>query len=204
MLEKLGRSRSQPKAPVYRTPQVLINTITYKEGFGKAYSLDNKFYVNGDTLYVAGTSYLQDVWGDLKIPFYQTAKAQRYNDAETLLNQNQQIKNIVGHSLGGSVTLELQRNHQEKTFKTSTYGAPVESITAADNKDKHRYRNLGDPVCVSDKGATMAFKGSAFYKNFTEGPFAGLLDAHAYDNFSNTRISHEQSYHQTDFVDLLK
>jgi hypothetical protein len=48
MLEKLGRSRSQPKAPVYRTPQVLINTITYKEGFGKAYSLDNKFYVNGE------------------------------------------------------------------------------------------------------------------------------------------------------------
>jgi hypothetical protein len=77
MLEKLGRSRSQPKAPVYRTPQVLINTITYKVGLDKAYALDNQVYVNGDTLYVAGTSYLQDVWDDLKIRFYQTAKAQR-------------------------------------------------------------------------------------------------------------------------------
>jgi hypothetical protein len=76
MLEKLGRSRSQPKEPVDRTPQVLINTITDKEGLDKAYALDNKINVNGDTLYVAGTSYLQDVWDDLKIPFTETAKAQ--------------------------------------------------------------------------------------------------------------------------------
>jgi hypothetical protein len=80
----------------------------------------------------------------------------------------------------------------------------VASIKAADNKDNHRYRNLGDPGSVSDKGATVAFKGNPLYKTFLEGPFAGLLNAHSYDNFSNTRISHEQSHHQTDFVDLLK
>ena len=67
-LEKLGRSRSQPKETVYRTPGVLVNSITDKEGLDKAYTLDDKVYVNGDTLYVAGTSYLQDVWDDLKHP----------------------------------------------------------------------------------------------------------------------------------------
>ena len=79
-LEKLGRSRSQPKETVYRTPGVLINSITDKEGLDKAYALGDKVYVKGDTLYVAGTSYLQDVWDDLKIPFM---KRRRHNDTTT-------------------------------------------------------------------------------------------------------------------------
>jgi hypothetical protein len=54
---------------------------------------------------VAGTSYLQDVWDDLKIPFVKMAKAQRYIDADALLGQNPQVSNLVGHSLGGSSVL---------------------------------------------------------------------------------------------------
>jgi hypothetical protein len=56
MMEKLGRSRSQPKEPVYRTPELIISAMTDKEGLDKACALENKVYVNGDTPYVAGTS----------------------------------------------------------------------------------------------------------------------------------------------------
>jgi hypothetical protein len=46
------------------------------------------------------------VWDDLKFLFLESAKAQRYSDVETMLSKNLQIKNIVAHSLGGSITLE--------------------------------------------------------------------------------------------------
>ncbi len=75
MMRKLGRGITQPKEPVYRTPAITISPITDREGLDKAYALPDKVFVNGDTLYVAGTSYLQDVWEDLKIPFSQTSKA---------------------------------------------------------------------------------------------------------------------------------
>jgi hypothetical protein len=61
--------------------------------------------VHGDTLYVAGTSYWQDVSDDLKIPFHQTFKAQRYLDADAMLNANPQVKNSFGHRLGGASVL---------------------------------------------------------------------------------------------------
>ena len=92
MMRKLGRGITQPKEPIYRTPAITISPITDREGLDKAYALPDKVFVNGDTLYVAGTSYLQDVWDDLKIPFSQTSKAQRYSDAETIMAKNPQIK----------------------------------------------------------------------------------------------------------------
>ena len=111
-----------------------MRALTDKEGLDKAYDRADKLFVNGDTMYVAGTSYWQDVWDDLKIPFNKTAQAQRYKDADALLGQNAQVKNLVGHSLGGASVLELQKNHSERTFKTNTYGAPAVSLTRPDKK----------------------------------------------------------------------
>ena len=58
-------------------------------------------------MYIAGTSNLQDIWDDLKIPFNLTKYSKRYEDADKLLKDNPQIDDIVGHSLGGAVALEL-------------------------------------------------------------------------------------------------
>ena len=151
-------------------------------------------------MYVVGTSYLQDVWDDLKIPFNKTAQAQRYKDADALLGKNPQIANLVGHSLGGSSVLELQKNHGEQTFKTNTYGAPAASLTRPDNVNNHRYRNYGDPISIFDRGAqsnlkTSAFKhyieaGAEFYNEGTVNPLAiyrGITDAHSYDNFDTNK-----------------
>ena len=95
-------------------------------GLQKAYSSDNKVYVDGDTAFIAGTSSLGDwygnitkiaVWGDLK-------KSQRYKDADKVLKENPNVKKLVSHSLGGSVSLELDTNNPGK-YETTTYGAPV-------------------------------------------------------------------------------
>jgi hypothetical protein len=91
----------------------------------------------------------------------------------------------------------------ERTFKTNTYGAPVASIIAPDNIDNHRYRNLGDPINVTDKGASVSFKPSALYKAVMEAPYKGLLDAHSCDNFPSNKNKSHYNF-QTDVVDLLK
>jgi hypothetical protein len=65
-------------------------------------------------MFIAGTSNLQDVWDDLKIPFNLTRYSQRYKDADETLKTNQQVDTIIGHSLGSSVSLELNKNNNDK------------------------------------------------------------------------------------------
>ncbi len=97
-------------------------------------------------MYVAGTSSLGDVVDDLALPFGLTKGTQRYSDAERVLQANPKIRRVVGHSLGGAVSLELQRARPE--LETRTYGAPVVSMTKGE-----RYKSAGDPVSFLDFGA---------------------------------------------------
>jgi hypothetical protein len=105
LMHRYKRNTTDAKLSIYTQPEIVINQLTDKEGLDKAYARAEKLYVNGDTMDVAGTSHLQDVWDDLKIPFVKTAKAQRYIHADALLGQNPQVSNLVGHSLGGSSVL---------------------------------------------------------------------------------------------------
>ena len=191
-----GVSNNDPKNSVYQNQSISVNPLSDKEGLEKAYSLTDKVYVHGDTMYVAGTSYLRDAWDDLKIPFSQTAKAQRYIDADAMLAKNPQVTNLVGHSLGGVSILELQKNHPETKFRTNTYGAPAASIQAPDNIDNHRYRNDLDPVSMFDAGADSNYKASAaktmamaIFSGNPESIVNGILDAHSYDNFDKNKVS---------------
>jgi pimeloyl-ACP methyl ester carboxylesterase len=104
----------------------------------------------------------------------------------------------VGHSLGGSVVLEMQKQYPDRTFKTTTYGAPVKSITTPDNIDNKRFRNIGDPISILDRGATNAIAPSLL-KNLallitdnnsvtTAGVLGQLLDNHSYDGFGKQQI----------------
>ena len=190
-----GVSNNDPKNSVYQNQGISVNPSSDKEGLEKAYSLVDKVYVHGDTMYVAGTSYLHDAWDDLKIPFSQTAKAQRYIDADAMLAKNPQVTNIVGHSLGG-VFLELQKNHPETKFRTNTYGAPAASMQTPDNIENHRYRNDLDPVSMFDGGAESNYKASAaktmamaIFSGNPENVWNGILDAHSYDNFDKNKVS---------------
>ena len=204
MHDKLkGNSVWDKGATIYQQQPTKVKAITDKEGLDRATAADNKLFVNGDTMYVAGTSNLQDVWDDFKIPFGKTAQSQRYKDADAILAKNSQVSNLVGHSLGGAAVLELQKNHAaERTFNTNTYGAPVMSMKTPDNVNNHRYRNFGDPISILDRGAESRVKGSvlkkfgeAAVKFIAEGEvdygalYAGVRAAHSYDNFTGTQIS---------------
>ena len=137
-------------------------------GLNNAYNNINKVYVNGNTLYVAGTSNLKDVYDDIsKIPFYGNLKdSTRYNQAKNALDSNPNINNIVGHSLGGSVALQLQKNNNK--YETTTYGAPVLQLNPFITGNRYRFKN--DPVSMLDNGAITVdmFK----------------LNPHSYSNFN--------------------
>ena len=104
-------------------------------GLGDAYKSKNKLFVKDDTLFIAGTSSLQDVWDDLKIPLRLTRFSQRYQVAHDLLKNNPQVKKLVGHSLAGSVSLELQKQQPDKDYDITTYGAPVLQMGGQNIKD---------------------------------------------------------------------
>ena len=115
-------------------------------GLDRAYADPRTVYMEGDSMYVAGTSSLGDVVDDLALPFGLTKGTQRYIDAERVLQSNPKIRRVVGHSLGAAVSLELQRARPE--LETRTYGAPVVSMTKGE-----RYKSAGDPVSFLDFGA---------------------------------------------------
>jgi hypothetical protein len=150
---------------------ITIQPITDKEGLHEAYKRPTKLYINGNTMYIAGTNDLQDVYDDLKIPFNQTDKTLRYKNAIKLLDVNPDVTNFVGHSLGGATALELQKNLKDKNYNVNTYGAPVASFTNSGN----RYRNKYDPVSILDSGAQTSFNVG--------------LNPHTYDNFDKNKIS---------------
>ena len=207
---------AQNLSKVPRQQSTTIKAITDKEGLDRATAAADKLYVNGDTMYVAGTSNLQDVWDDFKIPFGKTAEAQRYKDADALLGKNSQVSNLVGHSLGGAAVLELQKNHTEREFKTNTYGAPVVSWTTPDRVNNNRYRNFGDPISIFDRGAQSSVKGQVLKDYgkaaalfYTEGEvdaggiLNGALAAHSYDNFTKNKISNSDYIQQQDSTEYV-
>jgi pimeloyl-ACP methyl ester carboxylesterase len=117
----------------------------------------------------------------------------------------------VGHSLGGSVVLEMQNHYPDRTFKTTTYGAPVKSITSPDNIDNKRFINIGDPVSILDRGATNAVKPSVLMNLAslttdnntvtTSDVVLQALDNHSYDGFGKQEIdntSRETLVYRTD------
>lgn len=112
---------------------------------------------NTRTLYVAGSdsweSWLHD---DPLIPFGKTSDAARYKQAERaydeLIKQGKVVDRVVGHSLGGSVALELAKN--KGIAFSRTFGAPVFDPNPFHRGSVERYRHPLDPVSVFDRGAT--------------------------------------------------
>ena len=85
--------------------------------------------------------------GRLRIPIGLTKHSRRYKQAdEELKKHGDNVLDVVGHSLGGAAALELNKN--KCNLNTATYGAPVVST-----KGGEWYRNYGDPVSISDRGA---------------------------------------------------
>ena len=75
---------------------------------------------------------------------------------------------MVGHSLGGSVALELEKNNPQDKLFTTTYGAPVYTDSSIYS---NRFRVVGDPVSMFDNGAITKLPNS--------------INPHSYENGFN-------------------
>ena len=115
-------------------------------GLDRAYQDPNTVYMTGDTMFVAGTSSIGDIIDDVGIPLGITRGTQRYIDEDRVLQSNPKIRRVVAHSLGGAVSLELQK--ARPYLDSRTYGAPVISMSPGE-----RYKSAGDPVSFLDFGA---------------------------------------------------
>ena len=118
-----------------------------RQGLDRAYARQDGVFVSGETEYIAGTKSFGDVIDDAAIPLGMTARTTRYRDASRTLVANPKIRRVIGHSLGGAVALQLQKDHP--TLKSTTYGAPVFSFSGS----SERRRSLGDPISMLDFGA---------------------------------------------------
>ena len=90
-------------------------------------------------------------WPD--IPLHRVPQTTRYKTARQYLDSpdGKGIKRLVGHSLGGSVSLELSKG---LNIPATTYGAPVLDLIPRNPFHKpDRYACKSDPVAITDFGA---------------------------------------------------
>ena len=164
----------EPVRVVVNSPQPLTppqnSNLSDAEGLRRAYdSLDNIF-IDGNRMYVAGTTpsplgsnlvstlrnardFMQD-WTDNveKLPFNLTKATKRYQQAYKALQNNPQVTELIGHSLGGTVVNEMGVSEPTK-YKTRTYAAPVFRFDLPNDENHQRYRTEGDPVAAMDRWA---------------------------------------------------
>ena len=144
---------------------------TNKLGLSKAYASDNSTHIDGDTLFIAGTKTMRDVFSDwIKIPLGLTRYSKRYKEAEDVLKANPQVKNLIGHSLGSAVSDELSKRNENKQLKTTLYGSPFVDFTG--KQSENRYRHKFDPVSILDRGSKTVDLG-----------LVDPLTAHGYDQY---------------------
>ncbi len=205
--DKKPNKKKKPKPHIkkHNTEYNPLRSISDKQGLERAYkNNDNNIYVEGDTMYVSGTKHAdsiidtvldhsydniqkniqsgryQDVWDDLKLPFHQTFKTERYKNVQDELDRNPNIKNVIGHSLGGAVAYEAQARNPKRDLNVTTYSAPLIS-KPGDKSAKNRYRNMFDPISILDKSAhTSVNIGNDFY------------NPHSFSNTSNNNYTSKQ------------
>jgi hypothetical protein len=124
------------------------------------------------TEYIKGSSTARDWYDDFtKIPFWgDTGNSERYQQAtdaySKLQSAGKPVDRVVGHSLGGSVALEMQS--RQGIPKSRTFGAPVLVLNPLGKVE--RYRRPLDPVSILDRkakwGGLSAYPHT--YTGFTE------------------------------------
>lgn len=166
-------SGNDQPSPRRRTSALKGVPVNDREGLQRAYQQGDA-YARGDTLYIAGSHTAKDWYDDVtKVPFWgDLRESTRYKQVEKALKANPNIKRVVGHSLGGSVALELQKRSPK--LESRTYGAPVWNPMGGEG-DVDRYRNWGDPFSVFDRSARRSVKWN---------PFDSMSFTHDYGNLA--------------------
>jgi hypothetical protein len=128
-----------------------------EDGLEKAYkdTTTTGTYSDPDTrsLYVKGSQTPRDWYDDFtKVPFGRVQNSERCQEADAAYHQlqdsGQPVDRVVGHSLGGSVALEMQNNYGIP--RSRTFAAPVVDFSG---RGSERYGHPLDPVSMFDGGA---------------------------------------------------
>ena len=82
---------------------------TNEEGMKKAYEKPEGYHIEGNKLFIAGTRDFGDVMDWYKIPLGRFKDSKIYKNIDPAFKDNPQIDYVVGHSAGGSATLELEK-----------------------------------------------------------------------------------------------
>jgi hypothetical protein len=188
---------SEPKRdPTLLARAVGEGAITDAEGLARAYAQGDA-YTHGTTTYIAGSHTARDWWDDVtKIPFWgDSHKIYRMQQAQKAMAANPQTTRVVGHSLGGSVALQLQKDNPK--LASRTYGAPVWDPGGLDDRgygtlDKamgnpgavERYRSFGDPVSFFDGSATSTMPGKEAFSGSGPHAYDGIASRHTSDGLA--------------------
>jgi hypothetical protein len=182
---------SEPKRdPTLLARGVGEGAITDAEGLARAFAQGDA-YTHGGTTYIAGSHTARDWWDDAtKIPLWGGShKIYRLQQAQKALAANPQTTRVVGHSLGGNMALQLQKD--DPKLASRTYRAPVWDIFGTDSEERaygvlqgkegvERNRSFGDPVSFFDTSATSTMPGKEAMS------FSG---PHAYDGIASQHTS---------------
>ena len=97
-----------------------LRDITDEEGLKRAYDSQYGLYQHYSKLFIAGTkNFPQDHLDDLKLPFDDTLnKTKRCRDADAYYRSHHEIDTVIGHSLGGSVSLAIEKKYKKKKVIT--------------------------------------------------------------------------------------
>ena len=100
---------------------VWFERISDATGLDRAYRSGGT-HLNNKTLYIVGTHTLTDVVDDSpKTPVWgYLTDSTRYKAADNVLKHIPQIETLVGHSLAGSVALEVQKQYPDRKLKVRT------------------------------------------------------------------------------------
>ena len=173
---KFGNNFQRYETSTQNRPALRVETISDADGLERAYK-HGDYFIHGKTMYVAGSHTAKDWFDDFtKVPFYgDLRESTRYQNALQGFKENPGIDTLVGHSLGGSVVLEMQKNIDR--LKTRTYGAPVFNPTGGESHVE-RYRNWFDPFFIFDRSANRSVKTN---------PFDSFSFTHDYSNIGKRR-----------------
>jgi hypothetical protein len=137
---------------------------TNEDGIAKAYAEPSGIHIQDNKLFIAGTRNFNDVMDWSKLPIGKFANSVIYKNAEKVLLDNPNVNMVIGHSAGGSASLQLEHDYPNKTLTSVTYSAPVFSIAdvkqvIGNQSDKPlRFFHPGDLVSSMDMNAQPIFK----------------------------------------------
>ena len=137
-------------------------------------------YIYYNKLFIAGTKdFPQDHIDDLKFPFDDTLnKTKRGRDADAYYRSHHGIDTVIGHSLGGSVSLAIEKykegNNPYGIVQSKTFGATVISGNLT-RPNPNRIRYFGDPISALDFNATNVMPSLGFRFNNSAHSYKGLF-----------------------------